>query len=189
MTIDVLPRQPMPSHPRRRDGRVPLPAPEERVRLRRAWRLTEEQVAAAFGVTVSTVRSWEAGRTAPTGLRRASYAAFLSGLAYGLVPVPAAGAASATGTRPARRAERSRRAVPPPAARPLEGRRGEGPLSDGAVPVLPGRAPAPAAGRPVGVGPDPVSALRLRRFRMTATAVGVWIVVAQLMATAPPPHW
>ncbi|PWG15347.1 helix-turn-helix domain-containing protein [Streptomyces sp. V2] len=157
----------MPSHPRRRDGRVPLPAPEERVRLRRAWRLTEEQVAAAFGVTVSTVRSWEAGRTAPTGLRRASYAAFLSGLAYGLVPVPAAGAASATGTRPARRAERSRLAVPVP----------------------PGRAPAPAAGRPVGAGPDPVSALRLRRFRMTATAVGVWIVVAQLMATAPPPHW
>ncbi|WP_159031237.1 hypothetical protein [Streptomyces acidiscabies] len=49
MTINVLPRQPMPSHPRRRDGRVPLPDPEERVRL-----------------------------------RRASYAAFLSGLAYGL---------------------------------------------------------------------------------------------------------
>ncbi|MFD9791524.1 helix-turn-helix domain-containing protein [Streptomyces sp. NPDC059070] len=192
MTIEVLPQQPMPSHPRRRDGNVPLPAPEERVRLRRAWRLTEQQVAAAFGVTASTVRSWEAGRTAPTGLRRASYAAFLTGLAQGLVPGPATSAAPASATRPVRRPRRTRRVVPPSTPRTLKERRGADPLPDGTVPVppvLPGRTPASTPGRPVGAGPDPVSPLRVRRFRMTAAAVGVWIAAAQLMATSPPPHW
>ncbi|MFD5257413.1 hypothetical protein ACFWM5_31880 [Streptomyces bobili] len=33
-----------------------------------------------------------------------------------------------------------------------------------------------------------LSSVRLRQFRMTTAAVGVWIVVVQLMATSPPPH-
>ncbi|MEU2728742.1 hypothetical protein ABZ650_13600 [Streptomyces griseoviridis] len=87
----------MPSHPRRRDARAPLPGPAERARLRRAWHLTEQQVAEAFGVTATTVRSWETGRTTPTGVRRAGYAAFLSGLAQGLLAAGAGAGAGAGG--------------------------------------------------------------------------------------------
>ncbi|MCX5399226.1 helix-turn-helix domain-containing protein [Streptomyces sp. NBC_00102] len=53
---------------------VPLPPPKERRRLREAKSLTEEQVASAVGVTPATVRSWESGRTAPRGRKRAAYA-------------------------------------------------------------------------------------------------------------------
>ncbi|MEV7433687.1 helix-turn-helix domain-containing protein [Streptomyces griseoviridis] len=97
----------MPSHPRRRDARAPLPGPAERARLRRAWHLTEQQVAEAFGVTATTVRSWETGRTTPTGVRRAGYAAFLSGLAQGLL---AAGAGAGGGGGGADDRERNRAA-------------------------------------------------------------------------------
>ncbi|QQM45633.1 hypothetical protein [Streptomyces liliifuscus] len=31
----------------------------ERVRLRRAWHLTEQQAASTFGLTSATARSWE----------------------------------------------------------------------------------------------------------------------------------
>ncbi|MFJ4783605.1 helix-turn-helix domain-containing protein [Streptomyces sp. NPDC088794] len=165
----------MPSHPRRRDGRAPLPAPADRARLRRAWGLTEAQVAAAFGVTEVTVRSWETGRTTPTGLRRASYAAFLSGLAQALPPVPAP--AVPPTARPARRTRRTR---------PVGTDIGVLPLP----PVPPAPAgPAPrTAGLPVGPRPDPVSTGRLRRFRFATAAVGVWIAVGHLITTAPVPH-
>ncbi|MGW1209004.1 helix-turn-helix domain-containing protein [Streptomyces sp. NPDC002499] len=182
MSIEFLThRQPMPSHPRRRDGRAPLPSPADRARLRRAWGLTEAQVAAAFGVTAATVRSWETGRTTPTGLRRASYAAFLSGLAHALPPVPAPAAPPTA--RPVRRTLRTR------CARPARTDTGARPL-----PPAPPAPPAPtgpvprAAGLPVGPGPDPVSAGRLRRFRFATAAVGVWMVVGHLMVTAPVPH-
>ncbi|MGN5631764.1 helix-turn-helix domain-containing protein [Streptomyces sp. AC154] len=52
----------------------PLPSPKERRRLREAKSLTEEQVAAAVGVTRATVRSWETGRTSPRGRKREAYA-------------------------------------------------------------------------------------------------------------------
>ncbi|MFJ3722275.1 helix-turn-helix domain-containing protein [Streptomyces sp. NPDC090045] len=58
-----------------------LPAPEERRRLREAADLTHEQVAEAVGVTATTVRSWETGRTDPRGRNREAYAAFLTALA------------------------------------------------------------------------------------------------------------
>lgn len=174
----------MPSHPSRRDGSVPLPAPEERVRLRRVWCLTEGQLAQAFGVTTATVRSWESGRTSPTGARRAAYAAFLGGLAHGLVPPPDGPGAGTSGTRASRRA---RHPVPAPGLRPLPvTRRGDRAVRRGA-PVLPGRAPA-AKGLPVGAGPDPVAPARPRRFRLMSAAVGLWIAVGHLMATAPPAH-
>ncbi|MFF4317875.1 helix-turn-helix domain-containing protein [Streptomyces sp. NPDC001568] len=58
-----------------------LPEPVERRRLREAWGLTPHQVALAFGVRPATVRSWESGRTTPTGKRREAYRRFLQGLA------------------------------------------------------------------------------------------------------------
>ncbi|MDA5283436.1 helix-turn-helix transcriptional regulator [Streptomyces sp. Isolate_45] len=58
-----------------------LPEPGERRRLREAWGLTPQQVALAFGVRPTTVRSWESGRSTPTGKRREAYRRFLQGLA------------------------------------------------------------------------------------------------------------
>ncbi|MEU9180659.1 helix-turn-helix domain-containing protein [Streptomyces sp. NPDC048550] len=57
-----------------------LPSPKERRRLREAAGLTYEDVATAVGVTVSTVRSWETGRTDPRGRKRQAYAGFLTAL-------------------------------------------------------------------------------------------------------------
>ncbi|MEU0628625.1 helix-turn-helix domain-containing protein [Streptomyces sp. NPDC005989] len=57
----------------------PLPSPKERRRLREAKSLSEEQVAAAMGVTRATVRSWETGRTTPGGRKREAYARLISG--------------------------------------------------------------------------------------------------------------
>ncbi|MFH8372939.1 helix-turn-helix domain-containing protein [Streptomyces cyaneofuscatus] len=57
----------------------PLPSsPKERRRLREAKSLSEEQVAAAVGVTRATVRSWETGRTTPRGRKRALYAQLIA---------------------------------------------------------------------------------------------------------------
>ncbi|MFF5360286.1 helix-turn-helix domain-containing protein [Streptomyces scabiei] len=159
-------QSPMPSHPRRRDGKTPLPAPEERARLRRAWGLTEGQVADAFGVAVATVRSWEAGRSAPPALPSTA--------------------------RPAPRATRRRRIAPAPAqcrlpaAGPDDRKAAEPAVHRGSA-VLSGRAPA-QTGRPVGPGHDPVAPARLRRLRILTAAVGVWIAVGYLMATTPAPH-
>ncbi|MFD4695838.1 helix-turn-helix domain-containing protein [Streptomyces sp. NPDC058463] len=52
---------------------APLPSPKERRRLREARALSEEQVAAAVGVTAATVRAWETGRTSPRGRKRTAY--------------------------------------------------------------------------------------------------------------------
>ncbi len=81
-----------------------LPAPKERRRLREAAKLTTEKVASAVGVTTSTVRSWESGRTHPRGRKRELYADFLAGLATEpAAPEAAAGPATtaADGTAPA----------------------------------------------------------------------------------------
>ncbi|MFD4022808.1 helix-turn-helix domain-containing protein [Streptomyces sp. NPDC058576] len=56
----------------------PLPSPKERRRLREAKSLSEEQVAAAVGVTRATLRSWETGRTSPRGRKRALYAKLIA---------------------------------------------------------------------------------------------------------------
>ncbi|WP_405188500.1 helix-turn-helix domain-containing protein [Streptomyces anulatus] len=55
-----------------------LPSPKERRRLREAKSLSEEQVAAAVGVTRATVRSWETGRTSPRGRKRVLYAKLIA---------------------------------------------------------------------------------------------------------------
>ncbi|HEY8986842.1 MAG TPA: hypothetical protein VIU15_45645 [Streptomyces sp.] len=171
MTLIARPQQPMPSHPRRRDGKSPLPAPEDCARLRRAWGLSVEHVAEAFGVTTATVRSWETGRTAPTGLRRAAYAAFLSGLAQGLVPTP-----GRAGAAPSAQSGSARRRLPAPA-----------PAVHGDVPAETPARVVPAALR-VGPGPDPVSRARRRRLRVLALVTGAWTVFVHLMTTVPAPH-
>ncbi|MFI5754281.1 helix-turn-helix domain-containing protein [Streptomyces sp. NPDC051569] len=64
---------------------APLPAPKERRRLREAKAMTERQAAVTVGVTRSTIRSWETGRTAPRGRKGAAYAKLLAGLAAELL--------------------------------------------------------------------------------------------------------
>ncbi|MFG2984291.1 helix-turn-helix domain-containing protein [Streptomyces sp. NPDC048258] len=90
------------------NSELSLPSPEERRRLREAADLTHEQVAAAVGVTVTTVRSWETGRTEPRGRTREAYAKFLTDLSEppeSETPAPAdpdppSPAADATGPAP-----------------------------------------------------------------------------------------
>ncbi|WP_189190233.1 helix-turn-helix domain-containing protein [Streptomyces albiflavescens] len=61
-----------------RSPATPLPAPEERRRLREAKSLTQAEVASRLGVTRKTVRSWEAGRTTPRGREGDAYAQLLT---------------------------------------------------------------------------------------------------------------
>ncbi|WP_372351069.1 helix-turn-helix domain-containing protein [Streptomyces sp. KL116D] len=178
----------MPSHPRRRDKRCPLPPPAERLRVRRAWQLTEVQVAQAFGVTAATVRSWETGRTSPAGARRAAYAAFLAGLSQGLASDATTGHAVSHGDGPSPRRCRTTPATKPPSVaeqRPVPRHRDR--VMTVATTLLP-RACGPVTGLDVGPRPDPVSPARLRRFRLMAAGVGVWIAVGYLLATVPVVH-
>ncbi|MEV7914133.1 helix-turn-helix domain-containing protein [Streptomyces griseus] len=77
----------------------PLPSPKERRRLREAKSLSEDQVAAAVGVTRATVRSWETGRTSPRGRKRALYAKLIAPEPEA-PPVPAAPPAPTTAPAP-----------------------------------------------------------------------------------------
>ncbi|MFJ7206584.1 helix-turn-helix domain-containing protein [Streptomyces sp. NPDC098789] len=157
-----------------------LPEPGERKRLREAWKLTPRQVASAFGVTAATVRSWEAGRTSPTGKRREAYARFLRGLAQEpqqraahRAPAARSGPAGSVGpgvpaapeagrTSPVPRARRSPRSVPEPEGRPDAPARGPGP----------GRVPG---GRPVSE----------RDLGLTAAALSAWLLILVLVQTLP----
>ncbi|MFE9804929.1 helix-turn-helix domain-containing protein [Streptomyces sp. NPDC005548] len=56
---------------------TPLPAPKERRRLREARALTQAELAALIGVSRSTVRSWETGRTTPRGRKLEAYVRLL----------------------------------------------------------------------------------------------------------------
>ncbi|MEV8389549.1 MULTISPECIES: helix-turn-helix domain-containing protein [unclassified Streptomyces] len=62
-------------------GAPSLPTPEQRRRLRESKPMTEKQAAAAVGVTRSTLRSWETGRTTPRGRKGELYAKLLAGIA------------------------------------------------------------------------------------------------------------
>lgn len=161
-----------------------LPSPAERRRVREAWGLTTSQLAAAFGITPATVRSWENGRTSPTGRRRVAYARFLLGLSLSQ-QLPDAGGRD--GTRAAGRALGQGPAVPEP-----RGSRGP------AVPVSPPHAPepvrpaTPAAGRAAHTAPprvrrtaDRVSAGRRRRLRYAVCAWGAWALTLYVLFTMP----
>jgi DNA-binding transcriptional regulator YiaG len=58
-----------------------LPPPEERARLRRAARLTQQQIADALQVKRETIWTWEKGRVEPRTPQREAYAHLLRGLA------------------------------------------------------------------------------------------------------------
>lgn len=60
---------------------VPLPEPADRKRLRMAFKLTQQQVAEAVGVTPGNVGGWESGRWEPAGKNREDYAYLLRGIA------------------------------------------------------------------------------------------------------------
>ncbi|KPH97362.1 transcriptional regulator, XRE family [Actinobacteria bacterium OV450] len=105
-----------------------LPSPKERRRLREAADLTYEDVAAAVGVTVTTVRSWEAGRTGPRGRKRAAYALFLASLTAPPPPPEAPAPAPA----------------PTPAPTPAEGRVPPTPMTPPQDPEPRATAAAPA---------------------------------------------
>ncbi|WP_411081945.1 helix-turn-helix domain-containing protein [Streptomyces sp. cmx-18-6] len=114
----------------------PLPSPKERRRLREAKSLSEEQVAAAVGVTRATVRSWETGRTSPRGRKRALYAKLIApdgGPAQGTPDAPSVLDAPepAPEARPVS-APPSSPLPPPPSPPPV------------AKPVVPGLTPAEA---------------------------------------------
>ncbi|MFB8053892.1 helix-turn-helix domain-containing protein [Streptomyces rubiginosohelvolus] len=88
----------------------PLPSPKERRRLREAKSLSEEEVAAAVGVTRATVRSWETGRTSPRGRKRALYAKLIAPEPAVKPPAVKPPAVKSTAVKPS--------AVKPPAATP-----------------------------------------------------------------------
>ncbi|MER5399815.1 helix-turn-helix transcriptional regulator [Streptomyces sp. NPDC002599] len=69
--------------------RAPLPSAQERRRLREGLHLSRAQLAAALGVSASTVGGWESGRE-PSGEVREKYAYFLEGARTKLnAPAPA----------------------------------------------------------------------------------------------------
>lgn len=57
---------------------VSLPAPAERVRLRKLFGATQAQLAAAFSVTRKTVSEWERGNWEPQGIHRVRYGQLLA---------------------------------------------------------------------------------------------------------------
>ncbi|WDT88948.1 helix-turn-helix domain-containing protein [Streptomyces sp. SCSIO-PteL053] len=140
----------------------PLPSPKERRRLREAKSLSEDEMAAAVGVTRATVRSWETGRTSPRGRKRALYAKLIAPeptvtpttkpTAKPTVVTAKAAAAGArpAADRPAAEPAAAPAATDPPEAPPLpsDPRAGAG-AADG-----PSRAPE-APGRPSGAAEMP----------------------------------
>ncbi|WP_069740685.1 helix-turn-helix domain-containing protein [Streptomyces sp. EN27] len=116
----------------------PLPSPKERRRLREAKSLSEEEVAAAVGVTRATVRSWETGRTSPRGRKRALYAKLIA-------PEPAVKPAVKHTAVTAKAAAKAAAAVSSPAATvPAGPEPADAPSLPEAPPAAPPADPRPA---------------------------------------------
>lgn len=130
------------------------------------WGLTPQQVAAAFGVRAATVRSWEAGRSTPTGKRREAYRRFLQGLAQraDLQPTPVSLPASRSG------------AVAPPALA------GQEPVAPPAQPAQPERGIVPVARRASHL---PESS-RFPRAAMAAVIGSAWVLTLVLLGAYLP---
>ncbi|MFE7628166.1 helix-turn-helix domain-containing protein [Streptomyces sp. NPDC057509] len=129
---------------------APLPSPKERRRLREAKSLTEEQVAAAVGVTRATVRAWETGRTSPRGRKREAYARLIGTID---TPAPSPTERKASNATPKPSTEQPK---PPPAtaatttaatAEPVEPVEPVAPVAQ-AEPVEPVAQEKPVASRP-----------------------------------------
>ncbi|MFH9113921.1 helix-turn-helix domain-containing protein [Streptomyces globisporus] len=140
----------------------PLPSPKERRRLREAKSLSEEEVAAAVGVTRATVRSWETGRTSPRGRKRALYAKLIAPEPAVKPPVVTAEAAAVVATSAAAPAAADLPEAPPlpeapsPAAPPSDPP--QAPMSDprtGAVAADDRSRTAEVPGRPSGAAEAP----------------------------------
>ncbi|MFE4218449.1 sigma factor-like helix-turn-helix DNA-binding protein [Streptomyces sp. NPDC056844] len=95
---------------------APLPSPKERRRLREARALSEEQVAAAVGVTPATVRSWETGRTDPRGRRRAAYSLLIGCAGHRPAPSPSVEATGSSTMSPTQPGTGPTADAPPPDA-------------------------------------------------------------------------
>ncbi|MFD0040148.1 helix-turn-helix domain-containing protein [Streptomyces anulatus] len=106
-----------------------LPSPKERRRLREAKSLSEEQVAAAVGVTRATVRSWETGRTSPRGRKRALYAKLIAPEPEALATTAPAAMTAPTPvpTAPETVPESAAEPTPAPSAEPTHGPAPEAP--------------------------------------------------------------
>ncbi|MGW3053336.1 telomere-associated protein Tap, partial [Kitasatospora sp. NPDC001175] len=74
---------------------MPLPPPNERVRLRTEYGLTKAETAKALGVSASSLTAWESGQREPQGEARAAYAKLLEGIAAQLAPAQPASAVPA----------------------------------------------------------------------------------------------
>ncbi|MFG2295080.1 helix-turn-helix domain-containing protein [Streptomyces sp. NPDC048603] len=128
-------------------GPAALPSPKERRRLREAAELTHDEIAAALGITASTVRAWETGRAEPRGRKRQAYAKFLGELRKQVGEAddqPDEGDGAATAEAPATGAEA------PAAEAAAAGR--HAPRVAGAV-----RAFAKSDGGPAGTRPGPAA--------------------------------
>ncbi|MFF1925497.1 helix-turn-helix domain-containing protein [Streptomyces sp. NPDC058221] len=119
----------------------PLPSPKERRRLREAKSLSEEQVAAAVGVTRATVRAWETGRTSPRGRKREAYARLI-GTAD---PQPAPPAESVKPDTPNTRSKAAveRESLPPAPASSVQQAEPAAPSTQPATPSPGSRPPTP----------------------------------------------
>ncbi|MFD9339796.1 helix-turn-helix domain-containing protein [Streptomyces sp. NPDC060028] len=117
-----------------------LPTPKDRRRLREAADLTHEQIAEAVGVTATTVRSWESGRTDPRGRKREAYAELLSRLATTPPPAPAPPDPPDMATAPS-----AAEALTPAAGAPEAARAPSAAEAAAPVPAGPEPAPAPSA--------------------------------------------
>ncbi|MFE9258801.1 helix-turn-helix domain-containing protein [Streptomyces sp. NPDC006879] len=188
--------------PHLRSADTALPSPAERKRLRESWALTPQQVAEAFGVTPSTVRSWECGRTSPTGQRRTAYARFLLGLAQEHL-----GSESDGVDVPEPRRPRHTTSLATPEARYRD--TAPAPVSARPVPCLP-TAPTPSSTASTTLRPartrwsavpvgrltsstrwganDPVSYGRRRRLAYAACAWLSWVLALYLVLTMPVGH-
>lgn len=136
----------------RTSSEPPLPSPRERRRLREAKAMTEKEMAAALGVTRTTLRSWETGRTTPQGRKREAYARLLAEYA-----------AELDAKKPARRGRRSKEAgdavdarqpaTPPAPVTAAEPAR-ETPATDSAPPpAAPADEPSPSLKKPLNSRP------------------------------------
>ncbi|MFJ1745584.1 sigma factor-like helix-turn-helix DNA-binding protein [Streptomyces sp. NPDC088116] len=147
------------------DSLARLPPPEERRTLREAKSLTEKQIATVVGVTRSTIRSWESGRTAPRGRKGEAYARVLADIAAEI-------------RAKAAQAERAQRAAEMAAAERTAARR-----RSESAPRHHTKAPYPS--RPAHLARSPQSAYPPRSLRATGSAVPT--TAAAGTATDPAP--
>ncbi|MGQ4511916.1 helix-turn-helix domain-containing protein [Streptomyces sp. DW26H14] len=89
----------------------PTPPPKERRRLREAMSMTVKQLAATVGVTQSTVKGWETGRSEPRGRKGEMYVKLLAVFATDVAAAESAEDAAEAAREAAERAERERQAV------------------------------------------------------------------------------